>query len=505
MAPTMLGHLILQALPATPRKWTGKGMVLAVTYLAYATATAARLPYSICKTNLSPDAKNRSPTNPGWAPFTNPDGQVLLGTLDTVFMAAYAAAMPFMGGLADRWNQPIFLSVALVLVGAMLVLFGLAHAFEIHAYWYFVLVTLLGGTAQSICYPCVISVIAKWCGQSNMGLILGVWSSCTPIGTIVGKVGSSAALATGWWMAFIGCGVGTACLAVVVALFLVSDPYEVSLLRPGEARRIAAQAHLERTDSPLSSPVGTSFLHRQHSDPEQAVGRHRQVEEPPVPLATILKVPGMIAFCVACFFSKLAYYAFVFWLPTYLDQALHYPQQKAGTFSTFFDMGGFTGGILGGLLIDRLKMRAPVLIVFQLASVPLLFFYDYIGRTMTLSDPVNAVMLFALGFTVTTPYSLITSVMSTYLGKHPSLNGNSRATGTVTAILDGVGSFGAVLQGLVIGAISKNFGWNATFIMLMCFSFFSALCLVRPTGQELRDRRQRRDQETAIALATRCA
>eukprot|EP00932_Pfiesteria_piscicida_P004837 SRR837773.14747.p1 GENE.SRR837773.14747~~SRR837773.14747.p1 ORF type:complete len:482 (-),score=44.88 SRR837773.14747:57-1310(-) len=380
------------------------------------------------------------------------------------------------------------------MIGAMLVMIGQSHAWEIHTYAYFVAFTFLGGAAQSICYPCVIAVISKWCGQSNMGLILGVWSSCTPIGTIVGKLGATAALAVGWYSAFTCMGIATSTLAVITLALLVSDPYDVQLLRPGEARRLSEQAARSPfelpSDAPMSSPVGAALLHHQQRIAEDAL-RSPTAQEEPVPLKTILAVPGMIAFCVACFFSKLAYYAFVFWLPFYLDQAMHYSNDKAGNMSTFFDWGGFTGGILGGVAIDRLKMRAPVLVAFQLASVPMLGFYDYLGRTTTLSDSVNAVLLFFMGFTVTTPYSLITSVMSTYLGRHPCLDGNTKATATVTAILDGVGSFGAVLQGLVIGTISSHFGWNVTFIMLMTFSFFSALCLIRPAMQECRERRER--------------
>merc|ERR1719272_2481987 len=98
----------------------------------------------------------------------------------------------------------------------------------------------------------------------------------------------------------------------------------------------------------------------------------------------------------------------------------------------------------------------------------MLFTYMMLDLSHSLdnNNMLNYVMLAGLGFTVTTPYSLITSVMSSDLGRHPVLKGNAKGAALVTALLDGVGSFGAVLQGLVIGWISDKVGWNGVFIML---------------------------------------
>lgn len=51
-------------------------------------------------------------------------------------------------------------------------------------------------------------------------------------------------------------------------------------------------------------------------------------------------------------------------------------------------------------------------------------------------------MLMLLGFLIVGPYSLITTAVSTDLGTHQSLRGNSKALATVVAIIDGTGSLG---------------------------------------------------------------
>lgn len=453
----ILGWVLRRYTQEGNRQWLGQVSVFTVTYIAYAVATAARLPYSLAKTSLRPT--DPSASVPGWSPFNQDGGQELLGMLDTIFMAGYAFAMPVMGSIADRVNQVVFLTFGLVMISVMLVLLGMAHSWDIHNYGYFAATTLLGGCAQSICYPCVIAIISKWFGKSNIGLLLGIWSSCTPFGTIFGKLAGTAALAKGWQMTYISSGIFTACAAVLVLALLVGDPHDVKLLRPSDVQE-AQEAETERNVD----------------------------EDEPVPLRVLLQIPGMIAYCVACFFSKLAYYAFLFWLPLYLNQSLGYDKTAAGNISTFFDWGGFVGGIVGGVLMDRLKLRGPVLLVFQTCAPAMLLAYMLICRVAVVSDVWQAVLLFFLGFTVTTPYSLITSVMATDLGRDPSLEGNSKAAATVTGILDGTGSFGAVVQGLAMGWISNTFGWNSALIMLMIFSLFSAFCLIRPSVKELRAR-----------------
>ncbi|KAM3171278.1 hypothetical protein ACTXT7_016932 [Hymenolepis weldensis] len=51
-------------------------------------------------------------------------------------------------------------------------------------------------------------------------------------------------------------------------------------------------------------------------------------------------------------------------------------------------------------------------------------------------------ILFICGGLVTGPCALITTAVSADLGTQPSLQGNSRALATVTAIIDGTGSVG---------------------------------------------------------------
>lgn len=63
-------------------------------------------------------------------------------------------------------------------------------------------------------------------------------------------------------------------------------------------------------------------------------------------------------------------------------------------------------------------------------------------KLSVLSIGVNMLLLLLVGLLVNGPYALITTSVSAELGTHSSLEGNSKALATVTAIIDGTGSIG---------------------------------------------------------------
>ena len=87
------------------------------------------------------------------------------------------------------------------------------------------------------------------------------------------------------------------------------------------------------------------------------------------------------------------------------------------------------------------------------------------------------VLLLATGFLVNGPYALITTAVSANLGQHPSLEGRCKALSTVICIIDGTGSFGAVLGPLLTSLISP-YGWIRVFQMLIVSDLLALLVSV---------------------------
>lgn len=154
---------------------------------------------------------------------------------------------------------------------------------------------------------------------------------------------------------------------------------------------------------------------------------------------------------------------------------MYLSSSTAGNLSTLFDVGGVFGGILAGHISDRLNARAITAASFMYCAIPALFFYRSYGH---ISLTINIILLFITGLFVNGPYALITTAVSADLGTHSSLEGNSRALATVTAIIDGTGSVGAAIGPLITGYISST-SWTAVFTMLMAAALIAGLLLTK--------------------------
>lgn len=159
--------------------------------------------------------------------------------------------------------------------------------------------------------------------------------------------------------------------------------------------------------------------------------------------------------------------------------------EKAGQMSSLFDIGGVMGGVLIGYLSDRLGAKACTTTMFLLLSIPMLQMYRTLGDA---SFEVNMALLIGSGLLVNGPYALITTAISADLGTHESLQGNAQALATVTAIIDGTGSIGAVVGPLMTGFITQVRAWRVSCLRGRCY-----FCVF---GWPARRRRARVEQET---------
>lgn len=498
-----------------------KALAFALTFLSYMTYTATRLPYSITKSSLDPhvddDDNDNSNTNMtaiaprviqlssqlkdttdegGWSPFNDKDnGLLYLGILDTCFLASYAIFLFFSGHIGDRVDLRIFMSVGMLGAGASVLLFGMAKPWSIHSLPYFIFCNVLAGMFQSTGWPANVTILARWFGHKKRGTIMGVWNAHSSIGNIGGKLIANACLAIGWSAAFIIPGIVCIGMGVVMFLFLKPEPEHV--LTEEELRALHADAGEHIVDPEKVTVNSSHGSNSSESDPLQPKLREREVKEPVEVVADeeeeaeakekhlsfwqILLVPGVIPNSLCLFFNKLVVYAFIGWLPTFLKQ-LHYSTSMSNNLSTVFDMGGVLGGIIAGYIGDRLGSRGVVSFVLLLTTVPVLWVYSAIAGT---SIVVNIFLMIALGILVNGPYTVISGVVAADLGTHPSLKGNKSAMSTVTGIIDGTGSLGSAIQGVLIGWLHDRFSWDAVFYFLMISCFCSAACIARIVWREL--------------------
>lgn len=448
-------------------------LVLVLTFFAYTCFHMTRKITSIVKSALDPQTKvgfspwgrlhTQNTLNIGWLPFNTVDGSALLGEIDVAFLAVYSCGMFFAGHLGDRMDLRIFLTIGMLGTAIFTAFFGAGYWLNIHNFYYFLVIQMISGLFQSTGWPSVVAVVGNWFGKSKRGLILGIWNAHTSIGNISGSLLAAFLLKFGWGWSFAIPSLIMAFVGLMVFIFLPVSPEVMEMaIDDGEIN-----SDKDTTKEPLLEP-GQEVKHK-------AVG-----------FLEAWRIPGVAPFALCLFFSKLVAYTFLYWLPFYISHtpigSEYLSDAMAGSLSTIFDVGGVLGGVLAGHISDRLNARATTAASFMYCAIPALFLYRTYG---SMSIVWNICLMFITGVFVNGPYALITTAVSADLGTHSSLNGNSRALATVTAIIDGTGSVGAAIGPLLTGYISSK-SWSAVFTMLMAAAFLAGLLLTQLVYTELR-------------------
>ncbi|XP_026707417.1 glucose-6-phosphate exchanger SLC37A1 isoform X1 [Athene cunicularia] len=497
-----------------------RAFIFSLTFLLYASFHLSRKPISIVKGELhkhcaasreveftsykeyavqiQPVRKSSNVSQCGWEPFDKNNYKQLLGALDYSFLCAYAVGMYLSGIIGERLPIRYYLAVGMLASGLFTAMFGLGYFYNIHNLWFYIMAQIANGLVQTTGWPSVVTCIGNWFGKGRRGLIMGIWNSHTSVGNILGSLIAAYWVSTCWGLSFVMPGVIIAVMGIVCFLFLIEHPKDVSCsCTPSStsktfmngASRFRVQMPIlnaKETSKPQDSEMQNLLTDSENCSVSlnssvvvTGEGRHGTSA---ISFLGALRIPGVIEFSLCLLFAKLVSYTFLFWLPLYITNVEHLDAKRAGDLSTLFDVGGIFGGILAGLISDRLEKRASTCGMMLLLAAPTLYMFSAVSK---MGLEATVVMLLISGALVNGPYALITTAVSADLGTHKSLKGNARALSTVTAIIDGTGSVGAALGPLLAGLISPS-GWNNVFYMLMVADACALLFLLRLIQKELR-------------------
>uniref|UniRef100_A0AAQ5XVD9 Major facilitator superfamily (MFS) profile domain-containing protein n=1 Tax=Amphiprion ocellaris TaxID=80972 RepID=A0AAQ5XVD9_AMPOC len=377
-----------------------KALTFILTFLLYTSFHLSRKPISIVKVRNTPTEICRYKSN----------YKQLLGAMDYSFLCAYAVGMYLSGIIGERLPIRLYLTVGMLTSGLFTCLFGLGYFYNIHSLGFYIFVQVANGLVQTTGWPSVVTCIGNWFGKGRRGLIMGLWNSHTSVGNILGSLIAGYWVSSNWGLSFIVPGLIIAVMGVICFLFLIERNNDTQLLLPRDS---------------VCVPVQPVVVVKSESEPSA------------ISFMGALRIPGVIEFSLCLLFAKLVSYTFLFWLPLYITKAAHLDAKKAGDLSTLFDVGGIVGGILAGVISDKLGKRATTCAVMLLLAAPTLYGFSMISE-FGLGPTIG--MLLVCGGLVNGPYALITTAVSADLGTHKSLKGNARALSTVTAIIDGTGS-----------------------------------------------------------------
>jgi sugar phosphate permease len=241
-----------------------------------------------------------------------------MGVLLSAFSWSYAFCQLPVGGLVDRVGPRRLLGFGALLWSVA----QLASGFVTSAVQ-FAFARAVLGIGESPQYPTCTRVVSQWYTLRQRGTPTGIWNSASPLATAIAPVVlTTLMLSVGWRGMFALMGVAGVAMAIVWLIFY-RDPqgYGAS---PGEL------AHIHVDDQTLSAPVTLrSWL---------TLFRFR---------STWAMVMG--SFCIISVNTF-----FVTWLPAYLEIQHHLTTLRTGFYASVPPLGGYVGGMLGGLVADRL-------------------------------------------------------------------------------------------------------------------------------------------------------
>ncbi|MFG2500754.1 MFS transporter [Streptomyces sp. NPDC048441] len=408
---------------AHSRSLRWRWQIFAVTWIAYAGFYFVRQAFSVAKLGILDDpAVNQTLTSH------------TLGVIDAVYLAAYAVGQFVWGSWADRVGPRVVViggmagavvASAVVGLSTSLLVFGAAMAVQ--------------GLAQSTGWAPLCKNVTSFVPVKERGRILGLWCTNYAFG------GLAAPPFLGWWaysvfdswrVAFFA---GSVTLAVVLVLFVVfqrNAPQDVGLPHP-DADADADEATAE-SESESGAGAGSGSTQPKAAPSSKEIYR------------AILRDRMVLTLSAAYFLLKPARYALLLWGPVIVSQRLpDAGKLEATLIPVAFGVAGVLAPMTVGWISDRLysSRRVPpcvlslgLLMVMLAAFVPL---------TATGSTATMVAVLAVIGFGLYAADALIAGVAAVD-------SGGSGGAGTATGFVNGCGSVGAILGGLLPGFLSTT-------------------------------------------------
>lgn len=402
-----------------PRRWRAR--IFALSWLSYFSYYFTRKNWSVVKSSVGTELEL---------------GKSELKNIDTLYLGAYAVGQFANGLIGDVVGPRRMLALGMLASAGLAVVFGLSDVLAVLTLAYG-----LNGLAQSSGWPNNGKLMASWFSTQERGVVMGWWATCYQVGGIAAVLLASKllALSGSWRVAYIGNAVWVAVVAVAIYLFVRDRPSDVGFSDPDQGK--------------------------EQGDRAEVVRRSRWQAWRDILSTPLVWCLGGNYFCM-----KLTRYSLLFWLPYYLNTQLGYGKAEAGYVSTSFEIGGVLGVIASGLLADKVfgKRRVAVAASSVALLAAALGLYGSVGDQSVLANFASMMLVGALLFG---PDALVSGALAQDVGGRD-------AAALACGMVNGMGSIGAVLQGVAVVAISDAYGWDGLFVFFQLVAVAGALFLL---------------------------
>ncbi|KAL7672974.1 hypothetical protein ACOME3_007852 [Neoechinorhynchus agilis] len=170
---------------------------------------------------------------------------------------------------------------------------------------------------------------------------------------------------------------------------------------------------------------------------------------------------------MAVFCLKVVRYGLYFWLPLQLERELGYSNTQASNYSVLFDVGAAIGCLIAGKVLAVL-FKSNALIgsaVQSVLSAAALVLFILLSRF----GPVAVCVCIALvGALNGAPDVILCGIV-------PADLVNSDKVAAMIGFVNGLGSFGGMIEGPLIGLVADKYGWTGVSLSMIGFSVLAGL------------------------------
>ena len=175
------------------------------------------------------------------------------------------------------------------------------------------------------------------------------------------------------------------------------------------------------------------------------------------------------------------------WLPYFLDKRIN-KKNLVGVLASLLDAGGVIGSVACGWIGDKMGYRSPIVALFLLMSLPLIFLFQ-VGTEEIYW--LYFIVIPATGFFIAGPSNIISTAIAADLAQNPDIENKEEAMATVTGIVDGTGGIGAAIGVLIMGLLA-DINWLYVFLFMVGTGVLSIACIFHIALREFREMRKKR-------------
>ncbi|MDO5977462.1 MFS transporter [Flavivirga spongiicola] len=348
-----------------------------------------------------------------------------------VYSLIYTIGQFLNGYLSDKFGPRKIVSIGLFLAAFANFFLGMSFSVGI-----IVFLIALNGYGQSTGWSGLIKNMTPWFRSNERGIVMSWWSTCYVTGGFLATIFATYVAFDmdfmsdmGWKRGFFFPSIILLIIAFLYLLFTRNNPKDIDL------------------------PVIIENKYQINSD-----GKSESLKI----LSLLIKNQALWIYSSCYMILKMTRYAFLFWLPIYLEKSLNYSVSDAGYISSVYELIGFFGVILAGYASDRLfnSKRFSTVSIMMIGLAVVCLIHPY----MVAFGKTGVILSIALiGIATYGPDSLICTAGSMDVG-------GKKGAGMASGIINGMGSIGQMFSGFIVVAINEAFGWDNLFYFFVIMS-----------------------------------